>query len=186
MNQQMPVTLSPKERLARLRLARCENVGPVTFRQLLERFDSAEQALLALPELARRGGSRRPIRLCSPEKAEAEVERLEELGAALLVFGDVAYPEALAAIADAPPTLSCRGGLSLLQRPCVAVVGARNASAAGRSFAQRLARDLAAEGLLVVSGLARGIDTAAHQGALAKGTAAVLAGSVLVVLTGTG
>jgi len=178
MNEQLPVALSPGERLARLRLARSENVGPITFLQLLGRFKSAQEALLALPELAQRGGRRRPIRLCSPGRAEAELERLAAVGADLLVFGEHAYPEPLAAIPDAPPTLSYRGRLELLHRPAVAMVGARNASAAGRSFARRLAQELASEGLLVVSGLARGIDAAAHQGALAGGTAAVQAGGV--------
>src|SRR5690606_2975983 len=126
MDQNLPATISKKERLARLRLARCENVGPITFLQLLERFGTAEEALAELPELARRGGRRRPLRLYSADKAEAELERLEALGAGLLVFGEAAYPEALAAIPDAPPTLSYKGNLALLRRPSIAVVGARN------------------------------------------------------------
>ena len=178
MDQNLPATISKKERLARLRLARCENVGPITFLQLLERFGTAEEALAELPELARRGGRRRPLRLYSADKAEAELERLEALGAGLLVFGEAAYPEALAAIPDAPPTLSYKGNLALLRRPSIAIVGARNASAVGRSFAKRLAHDLSAAGFLVVSGLARGIDTAAHQGALERGTIAILAGGI--------
>ncbi|HLS69216.1 MAG TPA: DNA-processing protein DprA [Kiloniellales bacterium] len=177
MDRQAHVSLSAEERLARLRLARCERVGPVTFRQLLEHFGSAEKALEGLPELSQRGGGR-PIRPYPVEKLEAECARLEKLGASLLVFGDPDYPAPLAAVADAPPSLSYCGELSLLQRTAIAVVGARNASANGRSLARRLARDLAAEGLLVVSGLARGIDAAAHEGALAGGTAAVLAGGI--------
>jgi len=176
-----PQPLSAEERLARLRLARCENVGPVTFRQLLARYGSAAAALEALPALARRGGLARPIRLCSPQAARAEQEQLDALGADLLVFGEPAYPRALAAIDDAPPTLATRGHRHLLERPAVALVGARNASSGGRTLARRLARDLAEAGWLVVSGLARGIDAAAHEGALEGGTAAVLAGGVDVV-----
>lgn len=178
MDQDLPATLPEAERLARLRLARSENIGPITFRQLLEHFGSAERALGGLPELVRRGGGRRPIRLCAAEKVETEIATLEEFGASLLVFGDRDYPQPLAAIPDAPPSLSYRGNASLLKRPAVAVVGARNASAAGRVLARQFAQDLAAAGLLVVSGLARGIDAAAHQGALGLGTAAVLAGGI--------
>lgn len=181
MPEASPPPLSAEERLARLRLARCENVGPVTFRQLLGRYGSAAEALAALPTLARRGGLTRPIRLCGLPAARAELERLEALGAELLVFGEAAYPRALAAIDDAPPTLALHGHRHLLERPAVALVGARNASSGGRTLARRLARDLAEAGWLVVSGLARGIDAAAHEGALEGGTAAVLAGGVDVV-----
>lgn len=174
-------SLSASERLARLRLARSENVGPVTFRELLERFGSAARSLEMLPDLARRGGRRRPIRLYDSHKAEAELERLAAIGAELMVYGDKDYPPALAATADAPATLSLQGRFELLQRPAIGVVGARNASASGRSLARRLAEELAQAGCLVVSGLARGIDTAAHQGALAEGTAAVLAGGIDVI-----
>ncbi|WP_366555578.1 DNA-processing protein DprA [Aquibaculum sediminis] len=170
--------LSEAERLARLQLARTENVGPVTFRQLLQRYGSADAALDALPELARRGGRRRPVKLCSREAATREVERLAGIGAQLLIYGDNDYPPPLAAVSDAPPTLSLQGRRDLLDRPALAVVGARNASSSGRSLARHLARDLAAEGLLIVSGLARGIDAAAHEGALDDGTAAILAGGI--------
>lgn len=170
--------LSEAERLARLQLARTENVGPVTFRQLLLRYGSADAALEALPELARRGGRRRPVRLCRREAATREVERLAEMGAQLLVYGETDYPPPLAAVSDAPPTLSLQGRRDLLDRPALAVVGARNASSSGRSLARQLARDLAADGLLIVSGLARGIDAAAHEGALEGGTAAILAGGI--------
>ncbi|WP_322099619.1 DNA-processing protein DprA [Aquibaculum arenosum] len=170
--------LSEAERLARLQLARTENVGPVTFRQLLQRYGSADAALEALPELARRGGRRRPVRLCRREAATREMERLAEIGAQLLIYGDGDFPPPLAAVSDAPPTLSLQGRRDLLDRPALAVVGARNASSSGRSLARHLARDLAAEGLLIISGLARGIDAAAHEGALDDGTAAVLAGGI--------
>jgi len=173
--------LSRKELIAWLRLIRSENVGPVTFRQLLQRFGSAEAAVKALPELARRGGRRRPIRIPGPAAAERELADLEALGATVLALGTEGYPPALAAIDDAPPLLFVRGHADLLKRPAVAVVGARNASANGRRTAEELARGLAEQGLLVISGLARGIDAAAHKGSLADGTAAVMAGGLDVV-----
>jgi DNA processing protein len=173
--------LSARERLDWLRLSRCENVGPVTFRQLLARYGSAERALAALPELARRGGRRRAIRLCPKGEAEAEVAALAEFGGELVAACEPGYPRALAAIDDAPPLLACRGHLHLLEKPVVALVGARNASINGRKFANRLARDLGAAGFVVASGMARGIDTAAHAGALDSGTVAVLAGGVDIV-----
>lgn len=172
---------SAADRLDALRLARTENVGPVTFRRLLGRFGSATAALHALPELARRGGRTAPIRTCSREAAERELAALEALGARLLVLGEPGYPRALAAIDDAPPLLSAMGDAGLLDRRAVAIVGARNASANGRRLAGELARDLAAAGFAVVSGLARGIDSAAHRGALAGGTVAVVAGGIDVV-----
>lgn len=173
--------LSPRERLDRLRLARSENVGPVTFQRLIERFGSAGTALEALPNLARQGGRRGPIRLCPEADAQREAETIERLGARLLVLGDEEYPAPLSAIADAPSVLSVLGDVALLSRPSVAMVGARNASAAGRRFARSLAEEIGQAGLVVVSGLARGIDTAAHEGALATGTVAVVAGGVDVV-----
>jgi DNA processing protein len=173
--------LSPRERLDRLRLARSENVGPVTFQRLIERFGSAGAALEALPNLARQGGRRGTMRLCPEADALREAETAEQLGARLLVLGDDEYPAPLAAIADPPPAISVLGEVALLSRPSVAVVGARNASAAGRRFARTLAEEIGQAGFVVVSGLARGIDTAAHEGALATGTVAVVAGGVDVV-----
>lgn len=173
--------LTREETLDWLRLMRSENVGPITFFQLLRRFGSAAAALAALPELAKRGGRRRPVQICPSAAAERELSRLEALGAQLLVHGGPGYPPALAAIDDAPPLLALLGSGHLLERPAIAVVGARNASANGRSLARRVAAELAAERFLVVSGLARGIDAAAHVGALEHGTAAVLAGGIDVV-----
>ena len=173
--------LSPRERLDRLRLARSENVGPITFQRLIERFGSAGAALEALPNLARQGGRRGPIRLCPEADAQREAETIERLGARLLVLGDDEYPAPLSAIADPPPVLSVLGDVALLSRPSVAMVGARNASASGRRFARSLAEEIGQAGFVVVSGLARGIDTAAHEGALATGTVAVVAGGVDVV-----
>ena len=170
--------LTETERLAWLRLFRSENVGPITFRQLLRRFGSAEAALEALPDLSRRGGRARPVRICPADTAEHELAELTRLKAQLLALCEPDYPEALRAVDDAPPLIALRGRSELLQRPAVAVVGARNASANGRTLARRLGGELAEAGYLVVSGFARGIDTAAHEGALTQATLAVLAGGL--------
>lgn len=174
-------TLSSAARLDWLRLIRSENVGPRTFFRLLERYGSASAALAALPELARRGGRSRPIVVCPRAEAERELEAAQELGAAVLAAIEPGYPRWLAAVEDAPPILYVRGNPSLLAKPMVAVVGARNASANGRGLARRIAAELGRAGLVVASGLARGVDTAAHEGALASGTVAVMAGGVDVV-----
>ncbi len=172
------MTLSDNERLDRLRLIRSENVGPVTFRSLLRRFGSARAAIEALPDLARRGGRSAPLRVCPTAQAEQELSAADRIGARLLTSDDADYPEALAAIYDAPPLLYVRGDIALLQRKAVAIVGARNASANGRRLAEDIARDLGAAGFVVVSGLARGIDHAAHRGGLDSGTVAVVAGGI--------
>jgi DNA processing protein len=154
------------ERLAWLRLARSSGLGPVTIRDLVARCGSAAQALVALPELAKRSGRVRPIRLCTQREAEAELATLAKLGARLIARPELDYPEALAAIEDAPPVIAVRGRAELLAAPKIALVGARNASANGRQIARTMAQGLAASGFVVVSGMARGIDTAAHLGAL--------------------
>ena len=172
----------PDDAVARLRLIRTDSIGPITYRQLLARFGSAAAALAALaalPDLARRGGRARAI--TPPAEAEAELAALDQIGATMIFIGTPAYPALLAALDTAPPVLAARGDVGLLDRPAVAIVGARNASAAGVRLARALASDLAAQDLVVVSGLARGIDAAAHQGALADGTIAVVAGGVDVV-----
>jgi DNA processing protein len=170
--------LTDAQRLAWLRLWRSENVGPVTFRQLLRRFGSAEAALEALPELARRGGRLRPLAICPQASAERELAELGRLGGRLVVMADPAFPAILAEADDAPPLLLTLGQTELLANRAVAMVGARNASANGRLLAETMARELAQQGWIVVSGLARGIDSAAHRGALAGGTIAVLAGGL--------
>jgi DNA processing protein len=169
--------LSDPERADRLRLARTFSVGPITFRRLLERFHSATEALRALPDLARQSGAA-ILRPPSRAQAEDEIAALDRFGGQFLALGDSFYPEALAAIEDAPPLLALRGEPSLLVRTSIGVVGARNASAGGRRLAEELSRDLGAAGLVVVSGLARGIDAAAHHGALGSGTVAVFAGGL--------
>ncbi len=163
--------LSDAERVAWLRLIRTENVGPITFMQLLRRFGTAAAALDALPELARRGGRTRPIRICPRAEALREIETTAAAGARLVARGEPDYPQVLATLDDAPPVLALKGEAGLGHRPAVAVVGARNASALGIRFARQIAAELAGRGLIVASGLARGIDRAAHEGALAAGTA---------------
>lgn len=172
-------TLDPAERFARLLLARTPTIGPVSFGQLLARFGTAQAALRALPDLARRGGGPPPA--ADRRAVEREAARVADLGARYLFRGTPAYPSLLAEIDSAPPVLIARGDSSLLGRPLVAMVGARNASAAAMRFARQLASQLGDAGATVVSGLARGIDTEAHVGSLASGTVAVIAGGIDVV-----
>jgi DNA processing protein len=147
---------------------------------LLQRFGTAQAALAAIPDLARRGGGAVP-RIPSPAEIEREAEVVASLGARYLIRGDPAYPALLAEIDTAPPALIVAGDIGLAGRPCVAMVGARNASAAAVRFARMLAHDLAEQGLMVVSGLARGIDTAAHEGSIERGTIGVIAGGIDIV-----
>jgi DNA processing protein len=168
--------LTDAERLDWLRLIRSDNVGPRTFRMLLHHYGAARAALAVLPDLARRGGAQRSPRICSPEDAEREMDAARDLGVRFIALNEPDYPERLREIDDAPPLLAVRGNDGVLERPMLAMVGARNASAAGQKFAERLARDLGAAGFVIVSGLARGIDAAAHRASLATGTVAVLAG----------
>ncbi|MFO0986813.1 MAG: DNA-processing protein DprA [Alphaproteobacteria bacterium] len=173
-----PRALSDAEKLEWIRLARSEGVGPVTFFHLLRFYGGAAKALAALPELARRSGRKAPIRLGTEKDAERELSAVRRAGAQLLAWLEPSYPVPLAAIEDAPPLMTVRGDVSLLSKRNIAVVGARNASANGRALAERIARDLGKEAFVVASGLARGIDAAAHRGALEGGTVAVLAGGV--------
>ena len=173
--------ISADDRVNWLRLTRSEGVGPITFRQLIQRFGSAADALAAIPELARRGGRARPVTLASVGDVNRELATLDRIGGKLLTLADPDYPSRLAAIEDAPPVLTVIGDIGALPRRSVAIVGARNASLNGRRFAERLAQGLGRAGVVVVSGLARGIDGAAHTGALKTGTTAVLAGGVDVV-----
>ncbi|HXQ13416.1 MAG TPA: DNA-processing protein DprA [Caulobacteraceae bacterium] len=164
------------ERFASLRLARTESVGPVAFQHLIRRYGSALRALEALPDLARRAG--RAPAIYSPEQAYAELTQGELMGAELLCAAEPAFPEALKAIDPPPPVIWALGDAALLQRRAVAIVGARVASAAGCRFARGLASELGAAGLAIASGLARGVDAAAHEGSLATGTVAVLGGGI--------
>ena len=171
---------SPADQVSRLRLIRSDNIGPVTYFQLLARFGSAQAALDAIPDLAARGGGRAP-RLAAAADVEREIEAVERFGAEYLFLGQSAYPPLLAELDSAPPALIVRGDLGLLDRQAVAMVGARNASAAACRFARSLARELGEAGAVVASGLARGIDSAAHDGSLDTGTIAVIAGGIDVV-----
>jgi DNA processing protein len=167
---------SDQERLDRLRLIRTENVGPVSYAYLLRRYGTARAALEALPHLARRGGRSGAITIHPRDVAQQEIDALAAAGGRFVSLGEPDYPPALAAIEDAPPVIALIGRPLWRDQRCVAIVGARNASASARRLAEDLARDLGAAGLAVVSGLARGIDGAAHKGALGTGTVAVLAG----------
>ena len=166
-----------KDLVERVRLVRSPGIGPVTFRQLVARFGSAAAALDAVPDLAARGGGR-PPRLASAAEAEREIARVDGLGGRYLVLGQGLYPSSLAELDDAPPLLTGKGDLKFLDKTMVAIVGARNASAAACRFARQLAYDLGQHDVAVVSGLARGIDSAAHDGALETGTIGVVAGGL--------
>ena len=173
--------LTRQQRLSWLRLIRSENVGLATFRALVNEFGGAGAALDALPMLSRRGGSRHGIAVCSEADAEAELATAERLGAHLVAVGELGYPPALAQIDAPPPLVYAKGNLDLAMSPIVALVGARNGSAVGQKFTRQLAAELGLEGFVIASGLARGIDTAAHHAALARGTIAVLAGGIDIV-----
>lgn len=170
--------LNDEQRLAWLRLIRSENVGPATFRALVNQFGGAEAAIAALPALSRRGGRANDIRLCSAGEAEAELAAAERLGAHLVAIGEPGYPPALAQVDGPPPLLYVKGRLELADMPIVAIVGARNGSAIGQKFTRQIASQLGLEGFVVASGLARGIDTAAHTASLDHGTIAVVAGGI--------
>jgi DNA processing protein len=170
--------LDPAQRLACLRLIRSDNVGPVTFRELINHFGGAVQALEALPELSRKGGRRQALRICPRDVAQAELDSAAKIGARPIFTIEPGYPPALAAVDAPPPLLYVKGNAGHLTRPMVAIVGARNGSAAGQKLARLFASQLGAAGFVIASGLARGIDAAAHDAALATGTVAVLAGGI--------
>lgn len=165
-----------------LRLIRSDNVGPVTFFSLVHQFGAAKDAIAAIPDLAARGGRRKPVLCYTKKDAEQEIEQVEKLGARMLRFGDEEYPELLLSIYDPPPLITILGSPHIWKtRRNLAIVGARNASANGYQFAKKLGADAGSRGLTVVSGLARGIDTAAHTGSLASGTVAVMASGINLV-----
>ena len=165
--------------LDKLRLARTEGVGPVTWRRLIAQFVTAEAALNALPKLARDGGRSTPIKIPSPADAARELEKLHRLGGHMVFSGDADYPPLMALLTDPPPVLSVLGDMAALNGRAVGIVGSRNASTNGKRLAEMLGTDLAAQNLVVVSGMARGIDAAAHRGALHVGlTVAAVAGGL--------
>lgn len=178
MHDRTPHTLhlTEADRIDRLRLIRSDNVGPRTFLSLLHHFGDARTALERLPDLARRGGAARGGRICSEEDARAELAAAKRMGVSLVAPNEAGYPPRLATIDDAPPLLGVRGTPEVPMRPMIAIVGSRNASGAGLKFAGQLAHDLGDAGFVVISGLARGIDQAAHRATRQSGTIAVLAG----------
>lgn len=177
----LPVSvLDEDERLACLRLIRSTNVGPATFRELINHFGGAKAALAALPALVRKSG-RAPTKIFPEHEAEAELTAARKAGARPVFTIEPGYPAALAAIDAPPPLIYVKGRCELLNRPAIAIVGSRNASAAGLKLARMFAHELAAAGLTVVSGLARGVDGAAHAASLDKGTVAVVAGGIDIV-----
>jgi len=169
------IRLTDEQRIDWLRLIRSQNVGPRTFRALINHFGGAHAAVEALPALARRGGSSTP-QICSRQDAEREIEASRKLGANLVAIGEADYPRRLQMIDNPPPLIAIRGRATVLAMPQVAIVGSRNASAGGVKLTQRIAYGLCEAGFAIVSGLARGIDAAAHRASLSTGTVAVLAG----------
>lgn len=172
------IALTDRQRLAWLRLIRSDNIGPATFRELINHFGSADAALDALPDLSRRGGAARTLKITSVAEAEREIEFAHKHGAVFIGIGEPDYPPALRQIDAAPPLIAAKGDLSVATLPAVGVVGARNASISGAKFAAMMARDIGRAGYGVVSGLARGIDTAAHRATVESGTIAALAGGL--------
>ncbi|MBB3609127.1 DNA-processing protein DprA [Rhizobium sp. BK602] len=172
------IALTDKQRIAWLRLIRSDNVGPTTFRDLINHYGSAETALAMLPELSQRGGSTRAIRIASEQDALRELEALHRFGGRFVGIGEPDYPQALREIDGAPPLLAVKGNLAMATRPAIGIVGSRNASISGAKFAAMIARACGKAGYAVISGLARGIDTAAHRASLETGTIAAMAGGL--------
>ena len=164
-----------------LRLIRTENIGPITFHQLIAHYGTAGDALEAVPELRRRGGITRPGRICGARDAERELRAAEKAGVRIAALPDPDYPPLLRQIEAPPPVVLMKGEAGIAARPTVAIVGSRSASAAGRQFAAALAHDLGEEGIAIASGLARGIDTSAHKAALRSGTIAIVAGGIDII-----
>jgi len=172
------IALTDRQRLAWLRLIRSDNVGPSTFRDLINQFGTAEMALNMLPELSQRGGATRSIRIASREEAEAELEFARRFGARFVGIGEPDYPAALRQIEAAPPLLAVKGSASASHPPAIGMVGSRNCSISGAKFAAMLAHEIGRAGYTIVSGMARGIDTAAHRASLETGTIAAMAGGL--------
>lgn len=172
-------SLADEKLLDVLQLIRTLNVGSITFFNLLQRFGTAEKALCALPELSRRGGSKIGLVPFQREMAEKEIEKCHKFGARMVMYGSPEYPELLLNIPDPPPVVTVRGDTKIWQgKPIIAMVGARNASAVGCQLAQKFANELGKNGIIIASGLARGIDSFAHKGALESGTTGVIAGGI--------
>jgi len=177
-NSKNGIRLSDNQRLNWLRLIRTENIGPVAFRDLIMFCGSAASAIERLPDLNIRGGGSKPVRVTPLEDAEREIEAIERMGARLVGMGEPDYPQQLKNCEAPPPLVIIKGNPNVFRKPPVAIVGSRNASVVGARFTERLARDLGDAGFAIVSGLARGIDAAAHKASLTSGTVAVLAGGL--------
>lgn len=178
----LPAQAADNRLIDALRLIRSENVGPITYHQLVSYYGSAAKALDALPELSRRGGRKKAITICPKANAEKEIEAIQSVGAQFLIYGTADYPELLTTIPDAPPVLTALGNPAIWRNKTVlGVVGARNASANGCAMARKLAQQLGQHDYIIASGLARGVDTAAHLGSLETGTVAVIAGGIDVI-----
>lgn len=173
--------LDERERLDWLQLIRTASIGPITFHRLIARFGGAAEALAALPELSKQSGRTKALNPASRDAAEAELVQADQYGVKIIATCENNYPRPLREIADPPPLIFVRGDPALYERPAAAIIGARNASGVGRKMARSLAADLGEAGVIVVSGLARGIDGAAHAAALSTGTIAVVAGGVDVI-----
>ena len=173
-----PPLLSDEQRLAWLQLIRSDNVGPATFRDLVNHFGSAERALREMPGLSRRGGAKRAIKIADPDDAKRELDGVRELGGEIIALGEYGYPVALRHVDAPPPLLAVVGDFSIMERPTLAVVGSRNASIAGKKMAREIARGVGEAGYSIASGLALGIDGAAHSAALKTGTVAVFASGI--------
>lgn len=176
--QRAGIALTERQKIAWLRLIRSDNVGPATFRDLINHFGTAEAALEALPDLSRRGGSDRSFRIATVADAERELEAAHRFGAVFVGIGEPDYPPALREIDGAPPLIAMKGNVRVATRPSLGIVGSRNASVSGAKFAAMIARDAGAAGYVITSGLARGIDTAAHRASVRTGTIAALAGGL--------
>jgi DNA processing protein len=174
------LTVSADERLASIQLIRSQNVGPKTFFQLMKVYGTTVKSMAALPELAKRGGAKK-FTACSKADAQKELDACTTLGGHIITFYDEAYPPLLKHIADPPPIISVLGDVSLLHKDSIGMVGARNASTNGSRLAAKFAKELGEAGYVIASGLARGIDTAAHHGSLATGTIAVIAGGIDII-----
>ncbi|BBL53374.1 DNA processing protein DprA [Bartonella quintana] len=172
------ILLTDRQRLSWLRLLRSENIGAVSFRNLIDHYKTAENALAALPELSRKGGLSTSLRIATLEDAEREMQEAERLGIRFVGIGEPDYPAFLKVIEASPPLIAIKGNVSALQKPSVGIVGSRNASAAGKKLAAQFAHFLGEAGFTIISGLARGIDSIAHQASLRTGTVAVMAGGV--------
>lgn len=177
-NSKTGIRLSDRQRINWLRLIRTENIGPVAFRDLILFCGSAANAIERLPDLNIRGGGSRPVRVSSLDDAERELEAIEHMGARLVGMGEPDYPQQLKNCEAPPPLVTIKGDANVFRKPPVAIVGSRNASVVGARFTEKLARDLGDAGFAIVSGLARGIDAAAHKASMASGTVAVLAGGL--------